>query len=234
MTKQKHLVAIVIIVILIALLLVFLSRKKRDRSDDATDETVEGPKPPSFGPPSEIKLTVEGSTINVKWNQVETASGYKVYYSNQSDFKKDDARTIEGIDKGEFVINKVPNGKYYFRVTSKKDDVESEMSELHTIEIDACPLPDPPRDVKSEIISIGDKLKVSISWRPSVEADGYVIHLRHTSPTEASFMDIKVAGVDSSSHILENLDPSVKWFASVSCESAHCGPGKPSEIVGLN
>ena len=262
MISNKLKITIAIVVVVILILLVVLYRTHKTRHSKKQDEchadeakiALSPQKKSDLQPPNDIQLTVEGSSIKVKWTDVPMTDTYTVYYSNTPDFKKEEARTINGVDKGEFEINKVPRGKYYFRVSSSRLDkrtsgplgaidprkvlTESELSELHSVEITECTPIEAPKDVHSNVIQ-ADKntFKVLISWRPEVSSDGYVIHLNHTEPPkndQTDYMIVKVSNVDANSHLLEGLEASLKWYATVSCNGSHCGPGTPSNVLTLN
>ena len=233
--KLKITIAIVVIVILILLFVLYKTHKRRDTEPFRLEnDTSRIP----VKTPTDIKLTVNGTSIHAAWPDVTNAEEYTVYYSNQSDFTKETARTISGIDKGEFSINKVPVGKYYFRVTSKNRTNESAWSDLLSVEITACTPLDPPRNVQSKITEATEKSFTSlISWQPEMTSDGYVIRLQHGEPPkgdESDYMIIPVQNVDASSHVLEGLDAKIQWFVTISCNGGHCGEGKRSDPITLN
>lgn len=240
MNRLQITIAIVVIVIVVLLVILYRTRRVKDEKIpvESDQNSLKSEKKPTLLPPSDIKFTVQDASIKVTWSEVPTAEEYIAYYSNKSDFKKEDARTIAGIDKGEFEINKVPFGKYYFRVASKAGDLESELSEMHTVEVDFCTPVEAPKNVRSKVIQTdSNSFKVLISWQPEIASDGYVIHLNHNKPPagdKSDYMVIKVKNVDANSHLLEGLESSLRWYATVSCNGAHCGEGLPSESILLN
>lgn len=250
--RLKLTIAAVVIAILILLVILYRTHKPKDAVEAAPKPVEAIPKlvvSSSLQAPSDVKLEVIGTTIKVSWSDVPQANGYTAYYSDTPDFKKEDARVIENIDKGDFEINKVPLGKYYFRIASKatktsgvldlrKSTVESGLSELYTVEVTECTPIEPPKNVHSETIQRdNNSIKVLISWQPEMSSDGYVIRLNHTSPPKGDDKDyvvVKVKNVDAGSHLFEGLEASIKWYATVACNGSHCGEGLRSEVITLN
>ncbi len=281
-SKNRYILIVIIIIIIIILLCIIVKRKTKDKKNDdepkvhvldaiktvsktkkktssvskIDESTPQKKTSDEVKPPTNGNVSVDGSSIFAYWPDVEGVDTYTIYYSDKPDFTKDNARIISNIDKGDFVINKVPQGTYYIRISSTKfvkkgtldprrEEVESEMSDMHTVKVDKCNLPSTPTNVNRELIvspsnnhqNDDNHFDVFISWDPDTTVDAYLIHLNHTehpSSNDSDFSVIRVDDVNSTGHELNGLDITKKWYATVSAFIDHCGPSEPSAIINLN
>lgn len=169
-------IVITIILIIIVLILAYwtINNINTEKEEPKRHEVSNAIINPDLSLPTNLKFQVEEDTIYVFWNDVEGVDSYKIYFSIYEDFTREDARSIEKIETGEFQINKVPNGTYYFRLVSVKNGKESEWSELGSVVINHYEVPDPPTDVQVKRISDG----IRISWQSDISAQLYKIMMR--------------------------------------------------------
>lgn len=188
-------------------------------------------------PPEDISVENDNGTIRMNWTEPEGAKSYILYYSNKPNFTLEEARTIGNINGNEFVISKVPSGTYYFQMSSLNGAVESERSRVSSFVVEICTLPSPPEGLTSKLVSDKDELKILLSWKPDATSDGYVIRLNYeTQPTGGvgDHMIISIEDPITANYMIEGLDSSAKWFATISSVATHCGEGSISNAIQLN
>jgi hypothetical protein len=252
--KAKLIAVVAVLIILVIIYVINLKRKgvTQEETEKVVMKTpvvvesppqmpLENPKKVEkrkLTPPTNIVARADNGLIYVKWQDAPNATSYMMYYSNEPNFTKENARTIGGIDSGDFSINKVPEGRYYYRVASVKGRKESEWSPEGTIEVGSCTPNEPPKNIGSEIMESKDgKFDVFISWSADTTLDGYLVHLSHTTEPVGNESDFLIKLVEDSSatgHIFQGLDASLKWYAIVASNNYHCGSNSFSSPIPLN
>lgn len=238
---MKQSVKIFVLILIIVLIFIVVARW-----NSSSDDKVKLEKKKKRGnkiilkllPPQEIQASNDNGTVTITWREPNGAKSYILYYSDSPNLTPETARSIGSITGSEFVISKVPAGKYYCFMTSLSGARESEPSPLVEFDVVICTPPGPPNNLKHRIMSIGASGgKVLISWTPESTLDGYVIRVNHDEAPFGDARDHLVTHIDdpmTANHILENLDMNFKWYVSISSVAAHCGEGDMSEAIKLN
>jgi len=232
MDTKTILIICVVILIICILGLVWLNSAQKEaeeaikRYELGSNKQIEADD--SIPLPINIRTEVIDDSIYVFWTDVNTEKEeegefkkldpkkmitYKIYFSIYEDFTRENARTIEKIDTGEFVINKVPNGTYYCRVVSIRNGKESIWSDIETITVNYHSVPEPPTDIQVKILSD----EVRVSWQPDIAAQSYKIMMR--SVGEGQVID-KIYVMESNEGFymisMDDFDMNREYFCSVS------------------
>jgi len=234
-------VKILLLVLVIILVLILVSRLGNTAKDVVSAKPRQKPDQKivlKLLPPQEIVASNDNGTVTIKWREPKAAKSYILYYSNEPDFTPETARTIGSITGSEFEISKVPAGKYYCYMTSLSGARESEPSPLLEFDVTICTPPAPPKDFTFKVLKITPPgAKVLLSWKAESTLDGYVIRVNHGSAPRGDDSDHLVTHIPdptTANHILDGLDPNVKWYVTISSIAAHCGEGLPSTALQLN
>jgi hypothetical protein len=189
-------------------------------------------------PPQDIQVKNDNGTVTVNWREPQGAKSYILYYSDKPNPTAATARTIGSITGNEFVISKVPAGRYYCYMTSISGARESEPSPTVQFDVEVCTLPEPPEDFTSRVLSVmPSAAKVLLSWKAETTLDGYVIRLSYEHPPVGDDSDHLITRIDdpeTANHIMDGLDRNVQWYATISSLASHCGEGRMSAPLKLN
>jgi hypothetical protein len=240
MKKTSKFLLLATIIVIVALIIITLYR-----SDTKTVEKITTTKkkkknePLKLLPPQEIKAVNDNGTVMIDWEEPPGAKSYILYYSNEPDFSPETARTIGSITGSEFVISKVPEGKYFCYMTSISGARESGPSPLVEFNVEICTPPPAPENFTFKILenSIASGVKVLLSWKTELTLDGYAIHVTSDMIPSGDNFDTHVIFIDdpvTGNYIIENLDPNLKWYAAIASIAAHCGEGHMSKALQLN
>jgi hypothetical protein len=238
---MEKVVKILIIVVIILVVLIIISRLF------STAKSAVGVKPQTKSdqkialkllPPQNIVTSNDNGTVTIKWREPQGAKSYILYYSNEANFTPETARTIGSITGSEFEISKVPAGKYYSYMTSISGARESEPSPLMEFDVSICTPPAPPQNFAFKVLAIAATGgKALLSWKAESTLDGYVIRVNHESPPigdDSDHLVTRISDPMTANHVLDGLDPNVKWYVTISSVAAHCGEGPLSEALKLN
>tara|TARA_R110001599_G_scaffold333068_1_gene548885 strand:- start:64 stop:831 length:768 start_codon:yes stop_codon:yes gene_type:complete len=232
-TKTKTILIICIVILIICIIGFFWMKSLEKDAKEAikryelgANKQIEADD--SIPLPENIRTEIIDDSIYVFWTDVNTEKEvgdevkkldpkkmitYKIYFSIYEDFTRENARTIEKIDMGEFVINKVPNGTYYCRVVSVRNGKESIWSDIEKIVVNYHSTPDPPIDIQVKRM---DK-EVRVSWQHDIAAQNYKIMMR--SVGEGKVID-KIYVVNSNEGFymisIDDFDTNREYFCSVS------------------
>lgn len=244
--KRETILVILVILIAIIVSIIFVltigssGETKKDRvqqpivveaKPQETEPFVEA-KVEKLAPPTKIETESKKGTIYFRWLDTPDAGGYKLYYSDHSQFTKSEARLIEGITSGEFSITKVPSGTYYYRIASIFGEDEGRWSEERIVVVDKCQPLEPPKNLKSTYEK-GKKSAV-VSWTADPASDGYVLSVyldqNDTVPTTTINIDSGII----SNYKITSLNPKLKYFLTISAVQSHCTNGFESDKVQIS
>lgn len=238
MKQSLKLLILIVVIILIVLVVarwnstssetVIVGKKKRDKRLIVL----------KLLPPQDIQVKNDNGTVTINWREPKGAKSYILYYSDKPNPTAATARTIGSITGNEFTISKVPAGRYYCYMTSISGARESDPSPTIEFDVEICTPPDPPKDFTFRVLSVmPNEAKVLLSWKAETTLDGYVIRVNYEHRPVGDDSDHSIVRIDdplTANHILDGLDPNVKWYATISSLAAHCGEGKLSEALKLN
>ncbi|MFS8159058.1 MAG: hypothetical protein ACMG6E_02380 [Candidatus Roizmanbacteria bacterium] len=231
MDKQRIVLGIVLVVIIIIIIAVVIapSRKKKKVAKSATplsNKPTPLPSPPSL--PSLLAVTEIGTEVrkqyvDVFWESVPDATGYKLHCFKEQISRETLLKVFGPFDKTKITLNNIPPGKYQFKIEAigKLGMTENSFSEPQSIDISQTEI------ILENINLIAiDKTTMKIEWNevPTTENGSqsvfskYRIYVNVDAPAKADNTDHQVIDIDDPNaryHILYDLDEKYHWFVKV-------------------
>lgn len=263
-SKQKLILLVALIVIIIIVIVVVAKSKSKSTENEVLPEkkktsAISAVLEQTIETPVEINLKQEDSTVHLTWKAVPDADFYTVYYArvpfNDPEDPKvvDQIKVLKPINLPDVKITSAAKGDYYFRISSSKyvkksminplkREIESELSSRMMVNVNLCSTPNPPKDIKFEVVNDRkDSYDVRVTWKPVAKAEGYRIHLNSNAPPKGDDSDYHTIRVDTgiaNGHLLTGLSKKddngdIVWYLSMASYEEHCGAGVPGDFIKL-
>jgi fibronectin type 3 domain-containing protein len=173
-------------------------------------------------PPENLRAkNLANGHISLVWDQVGTESAYGIYRSESSAGPYTGIGTVNTTSYTDTAVT--IGTTYYYRLSSKKGNIESEKS-ISVV------------SARSEVISLTPPAglnvygrtaeSVSLSWNPVAEATGYTVY-KGSAPDAVNGY---VAAVSSTSYTVTGLQPDTSYYFAVSSVNSS-GESLPSGAV---
>ncbi|HKZ46995.1 MAG TPA: fibronectin type III domain-containing protein [Thermodesulfobacteriota bacterium] len=173
-----------------------------DKEGTATSPAISTPEPP-------VGVTaVSGSdSITIRWNLVQGATSYTVYYSEKPGLAKVQGQSITGITATSCEHAKVNKGTmYYYVVTASNGNGESPPSTESGAMLQSLP-PATPTGVAA---TAGDG-KITLQWNAVTGAKSYHVYYATATGT-ARAKGKKVSGINASSYQHTNVKKKTMYY----------------------
>ena len=139
--------------------------------------------PKTLAAPSGVKTKSLGvKTIQIQWNEVAGASGYRIYRAAKKNGKYKKIATVKGGGKTSYKNKKRSTGKvYYYKVRAYNGSVQSSYSKI---------VSGKARPVKTTVKAKAGEEKVIVTWKKVSGAEGY--HIYRAGSKNGKYKRIKI------------------------------------------
>lgn len=180
------------------LALTFFASCGKEGEQQLTDKEVSPEASPDISTPAApvgVTAVSGGGSITIRWNLVQGATSYTVYYSDKPGLAKAQGQRITGITATSCEHAKVNKGTmYYYVVTASNGNGESPPSTESGTMLQSVP-PATPTDVAAS----GGEGKITLRWNAVTGAKSYHVYYA-TATGIARTKGKKVSGINTASY----------------------------------
>ena len=192
---------------------------------------VSGQAAQSSGQVTGVEATAGSEELDVSWNAVDDASGYKVQWkSGAEDYGDDRQALISGGDRLSYTITGLIAGtEYTVRVIATGEDADDGPP---SGEVTSTPLEMATAQVQDVTVT-GGIGQLEVSWTALADSDGYKVQWKSGDEDYADTRQSTVSGGETTTYTITGLTAGTEYTVRVIATSTDTEDGAPSsEVTG--
>lgn len=149
--------------------------------------------------PSNIKSSIDGSSLKLTWDDNDNADSYIIKYSMDKEIW-----TTKTSDTNSITLKNLKSGTYYYKIAAKNDSGTGTYSKIISIKVGEDKLPAP-----TNVQSTSTSTTIKITWDNMDDATSY--YVKYSADRE----EWTTKKTSSNTITLKSLTPSTKYYYQV-------------------
>ncbi|MCL1947111.1 MAG: fibronectin type III domain-containing protein [Chitinivibrionia bacterium] len=190
-----------------------------EQSDSKSATTLDCPKPAA--PTNVFAETISPTSVEISWDEVNTAVGYKIYRSTSANGFYTSVGNTDGKENTSYIDEELQTATdYYYKVSAISDcGAEGLQSVYDFVSTDCNFVPSPPTDFTVEALS-STQIKITITGSSS-GASRYVVYLSENG-ANGTYRRSVTYNAYYTTFTISAMDPSTTYWVRIAVENS-CG-----------